>query len=119
MRSRGQRKAPPLDPAVVAELVRAYTEEGRGTEELALMFRIAGKRVCAALREAGVELRRYGLNTAADLSAQDEAEIARLYESGATLHELKARFRCSTERVRAAVVAHGIQVRSMIAPTAR
>lgn len=111
LRGRGRLHAPPLDPETVAELVREYRDEHLSTDEIARRHGISPLRVRRTVAEAGIEPRRYVLNTPTQLDAEQRAAIAAAYEAGATMDELKAQHRCARERIREAIVEHGVLIR--------
>lgn len=111
LRGRGRPPAPPFDPDMIAQFVREYQNERLTTVEIARRHGIAFVRVQRALAGAGVELRRYVLNTRTELSVDERAAIAAAYAAGATMDELKQQYRCCRERVREAIVEHEVQIR--------
>ena len=111
LRGRGRPTAPPLDPDTIAEFAREYRDERLTGVEIARRHGITLVRVQRALSEAGVEPRRYMLNEPAQLGVDQRAAIAAAYAVGATMDELKQQYRCGRERIREAIVEHGLPIR--------
>lgn len=101
----------PLSPATVAAIVREYEQEHLNTDTIAARHHLDPARVRRALEEAGVELRRYVLNQPAVLGGDERAVLAADYAAGATIEELKHRYRCGYPTVRSALAEHGVPVR--------
>ena len=111
LRGRGRPPAPALDPDTIAEFAREYRDEHLTGVEIARRHGITLVRVQRALSEAGVEPRHYVLNARTELDVEQRAGIAAAYAAGATLDELKQQYRCCRERVREAIVEHGVPIR--------
>jgi len=111
LRGRGRPPAPPLDQDTIAKLAREYREERLTSAEIARRHGIALVRVLRALSEAGVEPRHYVLNARTELGVEQRAAIAAAYAAGARLDELKQQYRCCRERIREAIVEHGVPIR--------
>jgi hypothetical protein len=111
LRGRGRPPAPPFDPDMIAQFAREYRDERLTIVEIARRHGIAYVRVQRALAGVGVEPRRYVLNARTELGVDERAAIATAYAAGATLDELKQQYRCCRERVREAIVEHGVPIR--------
>lgn len=111
LRGRGRPPAPPLDQDTIAKFAREYRDERLTGVEIARRHGITLVRVQRALSEAGVEPRRYVLNTPAELGAAERAAIADAYAAGTTMDELKQQYHCGRERIRQAIVEHGVPIR--------
>lgn len=93
-----------LEPEVIAELVAAY-ESGVPTTQLTKTYGLSKGSVLKLLSEAGVTMRRQGL---------DESQIreaAGRYSGGASLASVAALYDCSAEHLRQALLAHGVLIR--------
>ncbi len=93
-----------LDAETRAHLVRDY-ESGTPTTELTKIYSLSKASVLLLLQEAGVNMRRQGLNE------EQTAEAVRLYGSGLSLVRVGERLGFGPSSVAAALRAAGITLR--------
>jgi hypothetical protein len=108
LRRPATRPAPQLEPSLVAELVRLYTDEGLDLRAVSARTGVSRDRVSAELHKAGVRLRKRGSRPAAFLNAQ---VLRADYESGASLRALAERERCDDGAIREALLGAGTELR--------
>lgn len=105
-----QPPAPPkqLDPELVREMVRLYTEERLDLRGVAARTSVGLNRVGPILRGAGVRLRKRGSRPEEHLDPQ---QLRADYEGGASIRFLAERESCNDGAIRDALVQAGAVIR--------
>lgn len=98
-----------LDPALVSELVRLYTEERLDLRGVAARTGVGLNRVAPILREAGVRLRKRGSRPHEHLDPQ---QLRADYEAGASIRSLAQREATDDGAVRDALMKAGAELRT-------
>lgn len=104
-----------LSEALAANFVRAYVEDEYAIEYIAGMFKVGVGRVRKSLVDSGVTIRPSNWSKA-DPRAE---ELAKLYESGLSIHSVAQKAGVNRKRVRAAMKARGVVARSTGSRTPR